>query len=103
MGSRVLDLVDDLGTELTLQERGAVEALGVGIEVVGVGVGICLGQPALARPVDLAGLAGLLDRPAGSGDRLGAGRCRLRGGRCVVRWGIARRLGVSRPRGRRLR
>ena len=71
-GSWVADLVDHLGAELAAQQLGGVEALVLGVEVVGACLGVGGGQVLRAGVGRGAtALAGLLDRPARGGDGAG--------------------------------
>src|SRR6478735_929480 len=92
--SLVLDLLDHLGAELTLEQLGGADAALVGVEVVGVGVGVGLGPRGGALGPALVGRAGLLDRVAGSRHRVGVGRS-------LLRRGFGRGLGGRRRRHRR--
>src|SRR5687767_2700028 len=89
--SRVLDLVDHLGAEGLLEQRGAVEALGVGVRVVGVGRRV--GQGRVVDPRLVGGRRGAraLERLPGrdkAGGVLGrARRLGVLGRRRLGRWG----------------
>src|SRR6478752_1904541 len=118
--SLVADLLDHPGAELALEQLGPGKALVVGVDVVGMRVGVGGGQVVGAAGVGAAALPGLLDGGLGGGDRLRSGllACGRRGllGRPGLGVGAARRvrrevrrhvgrgLGlVGRPRGRRVR
>src|SRR6478735_7717361 len=83
--SLVPDLLDHPGAELALEQLGPRETLVVCVDVVGVRVGVRgrQGVGAVGR-LAAAGLAGLLDRGLGGGDRLGSGL-------------LTRRLGAPAP------
>ncbi|WP_425571643.1 FAD-dependent monooxygenase, partial [Nocardioides aquiterrae] len=66
-GSLVADLFDHLGAELALEQLGGAHPLVLGVEVVGVGVGVGRRPVRAALHLGGVGRAGLLDRLPGGG------------------------------------
>src|SRR3954469_20775243 len=69
--SRVPDLLDHLRAELAAEQLGGAHALVVGVDVVGMGLGVDRRPVGPPGSTGLVGVRGPLDAPPGRGDRLG--------------------------------